>query len=158
MWCSVYGLMPSEKMELEAEFFAGTNFPKNNFGYNPDPGKVHPVVAREMKRRPTSTAPSNISPGSLKVTMKRVSELMNNNKAYTTMVLKTYSKMGITSNNDLYVALNKTRDSPELAAVFVKQFKEARVGFNLCHKQGSFYRYTSMYMDERWQYSHEFFQ
>ena len=93
--------MPSEKIELETEFFTGRNFPRNNLGFNPDPKKLHPVVAREIKRRPTSTAPRNISPESLVVTVKRVSELLNNNKAYTTMILKTYSKMGITRNNDL---------------------------------------------------------
>ena len=158
MRCGVDGLIPSEKTELEAEFFTTSNFPRNNLGYNPDPGKVHPVVAREMKRRPISTAPSNISPESLVVTMKRVRELLNNDKAYTTMVSKSYIKMGITGNNDLYVALDRTRDSLELAAVFVKQFKETSGDFDLCHKQGPFYRCTVMYMDERRKYDHKYFQ
>mmetsp|Transcript_50989 Transcript_50989/g.57767 ORF Transcript_50989/g.57767 Transcript_50989/m.57767 type:complete len:93 (+) Transcript_50989:753-1031(+) len=74
------------------------------------------------------------------------------------MVLKTYSKMDITSNNDLYVALNRTRDRLELAAVFVNHFKETSGGFNLCHRQVFFYRYTSMYMDERWKYDPVYFQ
>ena len=97
--------MPSGKTELEAEFFTGSNFPGDNLGFNPDPKKVQ----QKMKRRPASTAPSNICLKSLVVMMNRVSELLNNNKAYTTMVLKTYSKMGIMSNNDVYVALNKTQ-------------------------------------------------
>ena len=87
-----------------------------------------------MKRRQTSNAPGNLSSESLVVTVKRVSALLNNDKAYITMVLKNYSNMGITSNSYLYFALHKTRDSKELAAVFVKQLKEVSGDFNLCHK------------------------
>jgi len=46
MWRGVDGLMPYEKMELEAEFFTGSDFPGNIHEYNPNPGNVYPVVAR----------------------------------------------------------------------------------------------------------------
>ena len=111
-----------------------------------------------MKRRPTSNATSNLSPEIFIVIVKRVSELLNNNQAYITMILDTYGKIGIKSNHDLYVALHKTRDSKELTKAFNKRFEEANGGFILCHKQGSFYRCALMYMDKQWQYDRNLFQ
>ena len=90
--------------------------------------------------------------------MKRVSEFLNNNQAYITMILDTYGRMRIKSNHDFYAALHKTKDSKELAKAFKKRSKEASEGFFMCHKQGSFYRCTLMYMDEQWRYDHEYFQ
>ena len=59
-------VMPHEKMELECEFFTDSRFSGNNLGVNLDPIRVHPEVAWEIKRRPTSNAPSNLSPESLR--------------------------------------------------------------------------------------------
>ena len=70
--------------------------------------RVYPEVAREIKRRPTSNAPSNLSPESLIVTVKRVSELLNNDQAYITMILDTHGKVGINSNHNLYVVAHYT--------------------------------------------------
>ena len=146
--------MPSEKMELEGIFFTNSDFSGNTLGFNPEPRRVYPEVAREMKRIPTSNVPINLSPESLIVTVKRVSEMLNNNQAYITMILDMYGKMGIKSNHSWCGALHKTRDSKELAEAFKKRFKEASRDFNLCHKQGSFCRCVSMYMDERWRYDY----
>ena len=65
--CGVAGSMHHEKMKLEAEFITASNFPRNDFGYSPNPGKVYPAVAKEKKRTPTSNASSNKSTESLKV-------------------------------------------------------------------------------------------
>ena len=70
-------------------------------------------MAREIKRRPTSTAPSNKSTEILEVTVKRLNELLDNNQTHTAILLKNLSKMNIKYNNDVYVALNNTRDNPE---------------------------------------------
>ena len=114
-----------------------------------------------MRRRATSIALNILSPESLAVSVKRVSELMNTDRSarpYTTMVLKTYSTIGIVNNNDLYITLSRTRNDLELEARFVNQFRETSGGFDLCHKQVSFFRCTSMYMNKRWKYDHEYFQ
>lgn len=144
-------LMISKKIELEAKLFTGSDYQGNIHGYNPNPGKIYPEQAREMKKGSTLNAPNNLSSESLVVLAKRASELMDNNRSvrpYTTMLLKTYSKMGIVSNNDLYVILNKTRDDLELKAIFMNQFKEISGGFVLSYKQVSFFRCASMYMDK----------
>ena len=65
--------------------------------------------------------------------------------------------MKIKCNNDLYVVLNNTRDSLERAVVLVKQFKDSSGGFNLLHKERSFFRCAAMYMGGRWEYNHEYF-
>ena len=104
-----------------------------------------------MRRRATSDAPNILSPESLLVSVKRVSELLNNNrsiKPYTTMLLKTYGKMGSVNNNDLHITLSRMRNYLELEARFVNQFKEASGGFVLCHNHVSFFRCTSMYMNK----------
>mmetsp|Transcript_30358 Transcript_30358/g.30843 ORF Transcript_30358/g.30843 Transcript_30358/m.30843 type:complete len:195 (-) Transcript_30358:326-910(-) len=150
--------MSHRKMKLEAVFFTISDFSGNYCGYNLNPGRVHPAVAREMKRRPTSTAPSSKSRKSLEVAVKRVTELLDNNQSHMTMVLKSFSKMNIKCNNHFYVALNNTRDSLEQAASFVKRFKDANQGFNLLHKEGSFLKCASLYMDGRYDYDHEYFQ
>ena len=132
--------MLHKKMELECDYFTSSRFSGNNLGFNPEPGRVYPEKARIMKRRPTLNAPSNLSPESLTATVKSISELLNNNQAYITIILNTYGNMGINSNRDLYVALHNTRDSKKLAKAFEKQFEEVSGGLTLCHKQGPFYR------------------
>ena len=95
---------------------------------------------------------------SVKVAVKRVSELLDNDQAQTAMVSKSLSKMNIKYNNELYVALNNKKNSSEQAASFVNGFKNASQGFNLSHKEGSFLRCASMYMAGRWEHDHKYFQ
>ena len=58
------------------------------------------------------------------------------------------------SNRDLNVALNNTRDSPQLAETFMERCKEVSGGLQLSRKEGSFFRCASVYMDGRWNYDH----
>ena len=153
--------MISDKLDLEAKFFTGSDWRGNTHGFSMNPGEKYPEQTREMRRRGTSNAPNILSLESLVVVVKRVSEVINNDRVvrpYITMVLKTYSKMGIVNNNDLHITLKRTRHDVELEAIFVNQFREESRGYEMCHKQVSFFRAASMYMNERWQYDHEYFQ
>ena len=126
-----------------------------------NPGKIYPERAREMRRRATSDAPNILSLESLVVVVKRVSEIINNDsvvKPYITLVLKTFSNMGIVNNNDLNITLKRTRNDVNLEANFVDQFNEESGGFSMCPRQVSFFRSAAMHMNERWQYDHEYFQ
>ena len=49
-------------------------------------------------------------------------------------------------------------NSPQLVEAFMKQFKKVSGGLHLSHKEGSFFRCASMYIDGRWNYDHEYFQ
>ena len=111
-----------------------------------------------MKRRPTSNAPSNLSPESLQVAVKRVSMLLDKPQEYTRTVLDTFGKMGIHSCHVLYVVLADTRDNKEVAEAFKKRFKETCQDIVMCREQLSSYRCASMYMDGRWEYDHEYSQ
>ena len=66
MWCDGISML-HKKVELEGEFFTGSDFPGNICGYNPNPELVYVTVLREKKRRPTSNAPNNESKESLEV-------------------------------------------------------------------------------------------
>ena len=66
--------------------------------------------------------------------------------------------MNIESKHDLNITLNMTRDSPQLAEIFMECFKEVSGGLQLSHKEGSFFRCASMDMDGRWDYDHKCFQ
>ena len=66
--------------------------------------------------------------------------------------------MNIKSNHDLYIALNNTMNSPQLAIIFMERFKEISGGLQLSHKEGSFFRCASMYMDGSWNYDHKYYQ
>eukprot|EP00751_Fragilariopsis_kerguelensis_P019136 CAMPEP_0170844610 /NCGR_PEP_ID=MMETSP0734-20130129/6995_1 /TAXON_ID=186038 /ORGANISM="Fragilariopsis kerguelensis, Strain L26-C5" /LENGTH=96 /DNA_ID=CAMNT_0011213081 /DNA_START=565 /DNA_END=858 /DNA_ORIENTATION=+ len=68
--------MPHEKGEVKVVHFSGSDFGGNNLGFNMDPGRARPEVTREMTRRPTSNAPSNLMEHSLKVVVRRVSLLL----------------------------------------------------------------------------------
>ena len=129
--------------------FTGSNFPRNDCGYNLNLGRVHTLVAREMKRRPTSNALNIKSKESLNIVVKRVSKLLDNNQSHTELVMESLNKMIINSNNDLYIALNNTKDSPQREESFLKQFKDVSEGCNLSHKIGSFLKCVPMYMDGR---------
>ena len=114
-----------------------------------------------MRVKATSDAPNILSPESLVAVVKRVSEVINNDtvvRPYIALVLKTFSNMGIVNNNDFNITLKRTRHDVDLEANFVNQFREESGGYEMCHKQVSFFRAASMYMNERWQYDHEYFQ
>ena len=83
--------------------------------------------------------------------------VQSGNQTYTDLVLDTFAKMDINSNHDLNVALNETKDSPQLAKAFVEPFKHVSGGLKLSHKEGSFFRCAAIYMDSRWIYDHEYF-
>ena len=105
------GPMPHGKMKLEGVYFTSSNLSGNNLGYNPDFGIVYLEVARERARRPTSNAPSNLTPDSLQVAVKRVNMLLNKPEDYTPMVVDTFGRIEINSYRALYVALSNTRDN-----------------------------------------------
>ena len=108
-----------------------------------------------MARRPTSNAPSNVTPDSLQVVVKRVSLLLNKPEGYTPTVIDTFGRIGICSCHALYLVLADTCDNWDQAARFTTWFEGASDGLILCHKQLSFFRYASMYMNGRWEYDHE---
>ena len=58
----------------------------------------------------------------------------------------------------MHVALYNTKNNPQLARAFQKQFEEMSGHLKLSHMEGSFYRCASMHMDYRWSYDHEYFQ
>ena len=120
--------MPNKKAELEGGFFTGSDFPRNICRFNPNPERVHATVLREKKRRPTSNAPDNESKKSLEVAVQRVSELLTKGQSHVELVLKLFVKMNIRSNHDLHIALNNTRNSPQLVETFMKYFKEMSGG------------------------------
>ena len=103
-------------------------------------------------RRLTANALDDESKESLEVVVRRVSELLTKGESHTKSVLDGFVKMNIKSNHDLNVALNNTRDSPQLAETFMELFKEVKGGLQFSHKEGSFFRCASMYMDGRWNY------
>ena len=65
-----------------------------------------------MKRRPTSNTPNNKCRKHLKVVVKGASKLFDNNQSHTELVIEILIKMNIKQYNDLYIALNNTKDSP----------------------------------------------
>ena len=70
-------LVIHEKLEEEAIFFTGSDYPGNIYGFNMYPDRVHPAALREHERRSTSTAPNNKSKESLEVVIRRVCELLD---------------------------------------------------------------------------------
>ena len=116
------------------------------------------LVTPEMARRPTSNVPSNRSPASLLVVVKRISLLLNKAKDFTLLVLYYFGRMVIHSCRQLYKTLKDTQNTRTLAAAFTSQFEKASGGLILCHEQSSYFRCASMYMDFRWEYDHEYFQ
>ena len=150
--------VPDEKMELEHVFFTGNDFNGNCLGYNSDAGLVYPVVKREMARRATSKAPSNRSPASLEIVVKRVTLLLDKPYDFTPLILHTFGRMEIHSYRQLYCAMRCTRDNHELALNFKTQFQKVSGGLILCHEQATYFRCISMYMNGRWEYDHEYFQ
>ena len=74
------------------------------------------------------------------------------------LILHTFGRMDIHSCCQLYQALRDTRDNWELTTAFKMEFEEAGGGLIQCDKQSSYFRCTSMYMNGRWEYDHEYFQ
>ena len=149
--------MPNENMVLEHVYFCGREFIGNSLGYNPDAGLVYPVVARKMARRKTSNAPTNRSPANSEVLIKRVNLLLNKPHDFIPLILHTFGRMEIHSCRQLYQAMRCTRDNRELALAFKTEFEETSGGLVLCHKQASYFRFTPMYMNDRWEYDHKYF-
>ena len=74
--------MPHEKLELEIVYFSVSNFSDNNMGFNMDPGRISPEIARERARRPTSNAPATTTEVNLEVIVRRVALLLNKPEGY----------------------------------------------------------------------------
>mmetsp|Transcript_39620 Transcript_39620/g.44362 ORF Transcript_39620/g.44362 Transcript_39620/m.44362 type:complete len:88 (+) Transcript_39620:612-875(+) len=87
--------MPHEKGEVKVVHFSGSDFGGNNLGFNMDPGRARPEVTREMTRRPTSNAPSNLMEHSLKVVVRRVSLLLYKHDGYTPSVIDIFGRIFI---------------------------------------------------------------
>ena len=146
---------PHKKIELEGVNFTGSNFSGDNLGYNSNLVILYPKLTLENARRPTSNTLSNIISDSLQVVVKRVSILLNKPEDYTLMVVNTFRRIRIHSCHTLYEALVDIWDNQVLATTLTRRFKEVIGGLVLCHKQLSFFRCASMYMDGRWEYDHE---
>lgn len=56
------------------------------------------------------------------------------------------------------MTLADTQDNQKVDDAFKRQFKEICQDIVMCHKQLSFYRCASMYMDSRWEYDHKYFK
>ena len=124
----------SEKMELETIFFNGSNYQGNIHGFSMNHGIIYTERPQEIGRRQTSNAPNSLSEDSLIVSVKRASELTQNNRTvrpFTMMLLKTYRRMGIMSNNDLHLTLCRTRDDKDLKTLFINKFDEVSGSYGI---------------------------
>ena len=63
--CSAHPPMMSDRMELEAIIFTGSDFRGKKLGFNMNSGMIYAEQAGEIRRRSTSNAPSNLSEESL---------------------------------------------------------------------------------------------
>ena len=158
---SAHSPMILDRMELEAKFFTGSDFRGNNHGFNMNSGMIYPEQTQKIRRRSTSNGLNNLSVESLVVSAKRVSELMQNeetDRSLTRMLVRTYRRMGIMSNNDLHLTLCRTRDDENLEKWFMNDFDEASGGYGITGRHICFFRNTAMYMNIQWNYDHEYFQ
>ena len=94
-WPRHGGLMPQKKVEVKQPCFTGSECNSIVHGFNMNPNKVYPEVAREMARRPTSKAPGNNTKESLGVVVRRVGLLLNKPEGYTQPVLDTLDRISI---------------------------------------------------------------
>ena len=154
--------MLSDRMDPEMVFFTASDYRGNIHGFDMNPGTIHPERAQDLARRSTSNAPNNLSAESLIVSAKRASELMQNVgdiRPFAKMLLRTYQRMHIVSNHDLFLTLRPTRDNKDLEESFVRQFSAAsKMSYHLSSLEVSFFRNTVMYMTRRWSYDHKYFQ
>ena len=127
-----------------------------------NPGTIRLERVRELARRRFSDAPNNLCAESLIVSAKRASELLQNVgniRPFARMILRTYQRMHIVSNHDLFLTLCPTRDSKDLETSFIHQFRAAsKVSYRLSSLEVCFFRDTTMYMTRWWIYDHEYFQ
>ena len=152
------GPMAHEKVELEFVYFTRSDMGANIQGYNSDAGMVRPEAAREETRRLTSNAQSNLTQDSLNVVVKRVRLLLGKPKEYVQSVIDIFGRIGIQCCLTLYSTLVDTRYDCTRSAAFTSRFEASSRGFVLCHKQLLFFRCFLMYMNERWEYDHKYFQ
>ena len=156
------GLMIHEKLEEEAIFFTGSDFPGNSYGFNMYPDRLHPAALREHERRPASTAPDNKSKESLEVVIRRVCKLLTLSLSHFEFVLGNLIKSNIKSNHDLYIAIQKASNmnNSNLSLDFMVLIKDNdtsshALGSNI-HKEGLFLKASSTYMRRKWGYNHEY--
>ena len=152
------GPMPSEKAEVESPFFTGSKCRSIVFGFNMDPGRIHPEAAREMARRPTSNAPSNRTKESLGVIVRRVGVLLDKPDDYSQPVIDTLDRMGIGGCATLDRILYKTLHSRIETERFTQWFQGASDNLVLPFTDLDYLRCCSMYMNVRWKHDHEYFQ
>ena len=88
-WSRHGGPMLHKKAEVKQPYFTGSECNSIVHGFNMNPTKVYPEVAREMARRPTSKAPGNTTKESLGVGVRRVGVLLNKPEDYAPPVLDT---------------------------------------------------------------------
>ena len=124
--------MPNEKAEVEHVYFCGSDYNNNIQGFDMNPGRVHPEVAREMARRPTSNAPSNNTDVSLEVIVRRVALLLNKPEGYVQPVLDAFHKIGIRNCHTLDSTLSETLNDRQQAERFTILFEGSSDGIRLC--------------------------
>ena len=152
--------MMSDRMDLEMVFFTDSDYRGNIHVFDMNSGTIHLERARELARRQTSNAPNNLSGENLIVSGKRASEPMQNVGAirpFARMLLRTYQRMNIVSNHDLFLTLREIRDNEDLEDQFVRQFKAASNNYRLSGLEVCFFRNTAMHMTRRWSYDHKYF-
>ena len=96
------------------------------------------------------------------MSVKRTSELLQNVgmiRPFARMVLRTYGRINIINNHNLYLTLCPTRDSKDMEPSFIHQFRaHSEVSYRLSSLEVCFFRDTANYMTSRWIYDHEYFQ
>ena len=157
-WSPEGGPMPHEKAELENPFFTGSECRSIVYGFNMDPNKVHPEVAREIARRPTSNAPSHLTKENIGVVVRRVGVLLNKHEDYVQPVLDTLDQMGIRSCETLDAQLYRTLHNRHETERFTTWFEGVSHDLRLSFIDLQYLRCCSMYMNVRWKHDHEYFQ
>ena len=150
--------MPHEKAEEEQVYMTGSDSNGNTHGFNMNPERIYPEVAREIARRPTSTAPGNNTNVSLGVVVRRVALLLNKPEGYVQPVLHTFDLIGIRSCDTLDSTLSRTLNDQQQTDRFTTLFEGASAdGLNLSFQELQYYRSCSKFMNIRWNHDHEYF-
>ena len=143
------GPMPHEKVEIENPFFTRSKYRSIVYGFNMDLGKVHPEASKEIARRPTSNAPSNLTKESLGVVVRRVGVLLNKPDDYAQPVLDTLDRMGIRSCETLDAQLYRTLHNRLEIERFTTWFQGVSHDLRLSFLDLEYLRCCSMYMNVR---------
>ena len=126
-----------------------------------NPGIIRPERARELANRPSSDALNILSAKRLVVSAKRASELLQNVgmiRLFAKMVLRTYERMHIVSNHNLYLTLCPTRDNKDMEQSFIHQFRVvSEVSYRLSSLEVCFFRDIANCVTRRWVYYHKYF-